>query len=188
MTGSRVKLWRELSREKLLDCRVFEVERSRAVSPEDGSEHEFFRIRNGDWVQIIPITAANEIVMVRQYRHGSSSIVLEIPGGLVDPGETPAAAAVRECLEETGYLADAVHPFGSINPNPAYHTHRLHAFVARGVRRVGEAQITSTEQTEVVLVPLAELESLLRGDEIDHALVAHTLWRFLCEQEASGES
>jgi 8-oxo-dGTP pyrophosphatase MutT (NUDIX family) len=178
---SRAKPWREVSRETLLDCRVFEVERSLAVSPIDDSEHEFFRIRNGDWVQIIPVTPDDEIVMVRQYRHGSSSIVLEVPGGLVDPGEAPADAAIRECLEETGYAAASVHGMGAVNPNPAYHTHRLHSFFARDVRRVGAAQHTVTEQTEVVLVPIDELADLLRADRIDHSLVAATLWRFLHE-------
>lgn len=178
---SRAKPWRELRREPLLDCRVFEVERSVALSPEDESEHEFFRIRNGDWVQLVPITAENEIVMVRQYRHGSSSIVLEVPGGLVDPGETPAAAAARECLEETGYAVDSVEPLGSLNPNPAYHTHRLHAFIARDVRKVADVQVTPTELTEVVLVPVERLAAMLRAGEIDHALVAVTLWRFLHE-------
>lgn len=177
----KAKPWRELDRETLLDCRVFRVERSHAVSPEDGGEHEFFRLRNGDWAQIVPVTADDEIVMVRQYRHGSSSIVLEIPGGLVDAGESPADAAVRECLEETGYAADAVTGLGSINPNPAYHTHRLHAFIARDVHQVAAPQITSTEQTEVVLVRVNDVRELLVSGSIDHALVAGTLWRFLYE-------
>lgn len=178
---SRAKPWRELSREKLLDCRVFEVERSVCASPVDASEHDYFRVRNGDWVQIVPVTANDEIVMVRQWRHGSSSIVLEIPGGLVDAGEDPAGAAQRECLEETGYRAERVIPMGALNPNPAIHTSPLHAFYAPGVEKAGEPQNSATEQTEVVLVPVASLaDRLLRG-EIDHALIVGTLWRFLHE-------
>lgn len=175
----KAKPWRELDCETLLDCRVFEVERTHAVSPDDGSEHEFFRLRNGDWAQIVPVTADAEIVMVRQYRHGSSSIVLEVPGGLVDAGESPATAAARECLEETGYAADDLTALFSINPNPAFHTHRLHAFCARDVRKVAAPQVTPSEQTEVVLVPVADVRGLLLAGAIDHALVAGTLWRFL---------
>jgi 8-oxo-dGTP pyrophosphatase MutT (NUDIX family) len=184
---SKAKPWREVRRETLLDCRIFEVERSLAVSPVDDSEHDFFRIRNNDWVQIIPLTPDDEIVMVRQYRHGSSSVTLEVPGGLVDAGEAPAAAARRELLEETGFAAESVHAMGAINPNPAYHTHRLHSFYARDVRPVAAVQNTPTEQTEVVLVPLAEIADLLRADRIDHSLVAATLWRFLHEHVSNGE-
>lgn len=178
---SRAKPWRELSREKLLDCRVFEVERALCASPVDASEHEYFRVRNGDWVQIVPVTADDEIVMVRQWRHGSSSIVLEIPGGLADPGEEPAAAAQRELLEETGFDVRRLIPMGSLNPNPAIHTSPLYAFYAPHVVRVGEPQNSATEQTEVVLVPVHTVADRILNGEIDHALVVATLWRFLHE-------
>jgi ADP-ribose pyrophosphatase len=176
---TRVKPWHEIRREHLADCRIFDVERSVAESPVDGSVHDYYRVVSRDWVQIIPLTAADEVVMVRQYRHGSSSIVLEIPGGLVNEGEDPAAAAVRECLEETGYRADRVHPLAVLNPNPAIHSHRLYSFYARDVRKTGQIQNTATEYTEVELVPLREMAERLRAGDIDHSLVASTLWHFV---------
>ncbi len=94
------------------DCRIFSVERSVAASPVDGAQHTFYRILTPDWVQILPITAAGEAVMVRQYRHGAQRVTLEIPAGLVEPGEDPAVAGLRECLEETGYRALAAVPLG----------------------------------------------------------------------------
>ena len=178
---SRVKPWREVEREPLADCRIFKIERSRAVSPVDAHEHDFVRIRSDDWVQIIPVTAAGEVVMVRQYRHGPGKITLEIPGGLIDPGEDPAEAAARECLEETGYAARTVLSLGSMNPNPALFSNRLHSFYAHGVERVGEIQNTGTEQTERVLVPVRDLRGLLCDNTIDHTLVAATLWRYVSE-------
>ena len=75
--------------------------------------------------------------MVRQYRHGANRITLETPGGLVDPGETPAEAAAREMLEETGYQAREIISLGGINPNPAIFSNRLHAFPYRAERHVG---------------------------------------------------
>lgn len=179
--ASRVRPWREIARERLLDCRILEVERSIALSPEDGSEHRFVRLRSADWVQIVPVTPENEIVMVKQYRHGSGSVVLEVPGGLVDDGEDPAAAAARECLEETGYRAARVQSMGAMNPNPALFSNRLHSFYAHGVEWVADVQNTGTELTEVVLVPARELRGLLRDNRIDHTLVAATLWRYVCE-------
>jgi ADP-ribose pyrophosphatase len=178
---SEVRDWEEYERERILDCGIFSVERSRARSPEDGSEHDFYRIVSVEWAQVVPVTAGGCIVMIRQYRHGAERITLEIPGGLVDPGETPAAAAQRECLEETGFRAHSVRPLGTLNPNPALFGNRLHAFLAEGVERVGEVQNTGSEHTSVELVPVLEVERLLIEGKIDHALVAGTLWRFLRE-------
>jgi 8-oxo-dGTP pyrophosphatase MutT (NUDIX family) len=174
--------WRELRREALLDCRVFTVERTWAELP-GSAAHDFYRIRCGAWAQIVPVTSAGEIVLIRQYRHGAGASTLEIPGGMVDVGETPEQCAARECLEETGYRAVALRSLGALNPNPALFTNRLHAFYADNVERVGDVQNTDTEHTEVELVPLGRLPLLLSRGAIDHALVAGTLWRFLYERE-----
>jgi ADP-ribose pyrophosphatase len=171
--------WRELERELTADCKIFALERSTAASPLDERPHVFHRIRSVDWVQILPITAAGEAVLVRQYRHGAQRVTLEMPGGLIDPGEEPATAALRECFEETGYRGDTAVSLGIVNPNPALFPNRLHSFYTTGVELKGAVQNTATELTEVVLVPVADLEELLLRGEIDHALVAATLWRYL---------
>jgi ADP-ribose pyrophosphatase len=176
---SKVGQWRELSRETIADGRIFTVERSVAESPVDGKPRPFHRIRSVDWAQILPITADNEAVLVRQYRHGSQRVTLEIPGGLIEAGEDPATAALRECLEETGYRARLARPLGVVNPNSALFAHRLHSFFATDVEPEGAIQNTGSEVTEVVLVPVADLEGLLLAGEIDHALVAGTVWRYL---------
>ena len=174
-----LQAWRELSRETVADCRIFTVERSVAASPLDGKPHAFYPIRSVDWVQILALTADDEAVLVRQYRHGAQRITLEMPGGLIDAGEDPATAALRECLEETGYRARTAQPLGVVNPNPALFQNRLHSFYAAEAEPEGAIQNTGSEVTEVVLVPVANLEGLLVSGEIDHALVAATLWRYL---------
>jgi len=171
--------WREVRREPVADCRIFSVERSIALSPADATLHPFHRIRSVDWAQILPITAAGDAVLVRQYRHGCQRVTLEIPGGLVDPDEDPAAAALRECLEETGYRARAAVALGAVNPNPALFNNRLHAFFAVDVEPERAVENTTTELTEVVLVPVGDIEGLLLRGDIDHGLVAGTLWRYL---------
>lgn len=178
---SEITEWREVRHEFVADCRVFTVERSISLSPVDGAERAFYQIRSPEWAQIVPVTAAREIVMVRQFRHGTGKITLEIPGGLVDPGESPAAAAVRECLEETGYGVREAVPLGVTNPNPALFTNALHSFVAFGAEAERAIANTSSEQTEVVIVPHEELPRLLLAGEIDHALVTGTLWRYWYE-------
>jgi 8-oxo-dGTP pyrophosphatase MutT (NUDIX family) len=176
---SKLGLWHELSSETVADARIFTLEKSLAVSPVDGRPRPFHRIGSVDWVQILPVTAGGDAVLVRQYRHGQQRITLELPGGLMDPGEDPASAALRECLEETGYRGRAASALGVLSPNPALLSNRLHCFYATGVELEGAIQNTGTEVTEVVLVPVTQLESLLVSGEIDHALVVATLWRYL---------
>ena len=177
----RVEPWTELSSEQLLDCRIFKVERTLSRSPVDRSVHEFFRIRSANFAHVVPVTADDEVVMVRQYRHGTGELSLEVPAGLIDPGEDPAAAAARECLEETGYRALELRSLGVLRPNPAVFANYLYTFAAYDVRPEAEILRTETEHTEVELVPIARIAELLTEGVVDHALDTAVLWRFLHE-------
>jgi 8-oxo-dGTP pyrophosphatase MutT (NUDIX family) len=163
--------WPLLASETLHDCAVFTVERALVRSPRSGEAHPFFRIGADPWVNVVPRTADGLLVMVRQFRHGSRRVTLEIPGGIVDPGETPEEAGARELLEETGYRPARLRPLGAVNPNPALFGNVVHTFLAEDVERVGEVRNTGLEETWVELVPEAEIPERLRGGEIDHALV-----------------
>ena len=178
---SRHLIWHELSREPMGSYRVFSVERSRAVSPFDGAERDFYRIRSSSWTQIVPLTKDRHVVMVRQYRHGVGRLTLEIPGGLVAEGEDPGEAAMRECLEETGYRARKAVSLGVLSPNPALFANALYGYLATDVEPEGAIKNDSIEQTEVVLVPERDIPSMILSGEIDHALVVATLWRFVHE-------
>jgi 8-oxo-dGTP pyrophosphatase MutT (NUDIX family) len=171
--------WDVVEHEQLQDCAVFRVMRSLSRSPRTGQLHPFYAIEADPWVNVVPLTASGEIVMIRQWRHGSRAVTLEIPGGIVDPGESPADAAVRELREETGFGGGRLEPLGSVNPNPALFGNRLHTFVARDVVRLGAAENHGLEETAVVLVPRGSLAGLLRSGAIDHALVVAGLCRFL---------
>ena len=184
---SRPRRWNALETEALQDCAVFRVSRTLTESPNTGERHSFFRIDSADWVNVVPVTPAGEIVMVRQYRHGLRDVTLEIPGGMVDPGETPQGAAARELLEETGYRAARLEAIGSVNPNPALFGNRLFAFAAHGCERVAEVANEGTEETLVELVEPQALRRLLREGRIDHGLVMAALFYFDLAREREGD-
>ena len=151
--------------------RVFSVRTDTAISPRTGAEHDFHIIESRDWVNIIPLTSDHRVVMVRQYRHGSRTVTLEIPGGLFDSGDTPEEAAARELLEETGYRAERWIKIGVANPNPAIFSNRCYTFLAQDIQRVSDLTPDQTEDIEVVLIPLMDIPDLIRTGKIDHAIV-----------------
>jgi ADP-ribose pyrophosphatase len=168
--------WQVVAREPLQDCAVFSVERALSRSPHTGEDHPFYRIEASDWVNVVAVTPDDQIVMVRQFRHGSAEVTLEIPGGIIDPGEPPIESAARELLEETGYRARSVVPLGTVNPNPAIFGNRVHTFLATNALPVTEISNSGHEETMVELVPRSELSDRTRAGAIDHALVIAALY------------
>jgi len=175
-----IRDWQRLGDEILLRYKVFQVRKSRRRSPRTGADIGFFLIDTPDWVNVVAVTEDQHLLFVRQLRHGSERVSLEIPGGLIDPADPdPAAAAARELREETGHVAGNLEFLGVMNPNPALFTNRCSVFLATGCRLAGELAMDPGEDIEVVRVPVGEIDGMVRTGEIDHALVlaAIAFWR-----------
>ena len=163
----------------MADCRVFRVRRDLSADPRDGREHDFYVVEAPDWLNVIPLTDGGEVILIEQYRHGTKEVTLEIPGGMVDEGESPREGAARELLEETGYAAKEMISLGRTRPNPAIQDNWIHTFLARGASYRHEPVFEGTEQISVSLAPLAEVPRLIAEGKITHSLVVagfYLLW------------
>lgn len=178
-----VERWEVISSKRDQSYRVFSLRTDRARSPRTGQEHDFFILESSPWVNVIPITAQKEVVMVKQYRHGIGETTLEIPGGLVEKNDTPEEAARRELYEETGYRESRMALLGSVHPNPAIQSNQCYTFLATDVYHAGRQQQDEKEDIEVFLHPLPKIPHLIRDGTITHALVLAAFYRFYMEYE-----
>ena len=102
---------------------------------------------------------------------------METPGGMVDPGEDPQAAAVRELLEETGYESDKWTYLGAVEPNPAFHNHLCHHWLAEDVERTREQDVSAGEMIAVELMTQEAVRDAVVRGELKHALALSALSR-----------
>ncbi|MFP4115091.1 MAG: NUDIX hydrolase [Spirochaetales bacterium] len=172
-------IWHEIETRTLLDAPIFRVYSSRRRA-HDGAEGEYVLLDSPDWAHIVaPVVREDGVecfVMVRQYRHGSRSVTIEFPGGLVDEGEGPDAASLRELEEETGYTASALTLIGVANPNPAFMSNAVYTYVAHGARRTVEQRLDDNERVDAVLVPVREIMDLVPPSFHVHAIMMNALY------------
>lgn len=176
-----LKPWDLVSSRKNHALRIFDLRIDQARSPRTQEVHDFYVLESMDWVNVIPITPDDLIVLIRQYRHGTREITLEIPGGIVEPGDSPEEAARRELREETGFEGAEMVSIGRVHPNPAFLNNHCFTYVARDVVRTGTQTQDEKEDIEVLLRPASEIPDLIRQGQITHSLILAAFYRFYME-------
>lgn len=162
--------WKVLESKKLFSEPWFTVRKDICQLP-NGKKHEaYYILEYPDWATAFALTLDNKVVMVRQYRHGLGEISVELPGGVIDKGETAEQAIRRELKEETGYEFDSVEEIGMVAPNPATSTNYMHMFIAKGGKKVAGQNLDATEDVEVLIVSIDELKKMLRENKIVQSL------------------
>ncbi len=158
--------------------RIFDLRTDTAISPRTGQAHDFFILESAPWVNVIPLTADDQVVLIRQFRHGTRSTTLEIPGGLVEASDDPQSAALRELREETGFEGRDPFFVGKVHPNPAILNNVCFTFAVRDVCQTGEQDPDDKEDIEVLLEPLRSIPDLIVSGHISHSLVMCAFFHF----------
>ena len=165
------KKWKTLETKQIFGNKFFGFREDTVESPKTDNTHPVWVMDAPTWVNVIPITKDQKVVMIKQYRFGSQEISLEIPGGMVDAGEEVFSAAIREMKEETGYDSKEVRQIGKISPNPALMSNNNYSYVAYNVEKTGDQQLDNMEDIEVLEVGLNQIPKLINNGEINHSLV-----------------
>ncbi|HLP02612.1 MAG TPA: NUDIX hydrolase [Opitutaceae bacterium] len=175
-TAGRPSVWERLADAAVDHFRVFRVRRTRYRHPRDRREGEFVVIESNDWVNVLALTDDGRMVLVRQFRFGVHDFTLEIPGGVIETGEDPVAAGVRELREETGFVGRDARLLAQVRPNPAIQANRCHFVLVEGCVPTASTQLDPFEEIEVSLLPVDEVIAQAERGEITHALVIDALF------------
>jgi 8-oxo-dGTP pyrophosphatase MutT (NUDIX family) len=174
-----IRPWKKIGSKPIGDFRVFRIREDRKVSPRTNEAHDFFVVDSANWVNVIAITPDRQLVMVEQYRHGSNTVELEIPGGLMDANDaSPEATAQRELREETGYEGRNARIIGEIFPNPAFMSNTCFTVMIEDCRCVHPVELDHGEDLITRLLPVSEIPRLIVAGTIRHSLVVVALYYF----------
>ena len=171
--------WQNVRSVPVGDFRIFKLRSDIKISPRTGKEHDFYVLDSVNWVNVIALTPDDKLVMVQQYRHGSNTVELEVPGGMMDPHETdPVVSAVRELREETGYAGENARVLGRIYANPAILTNITYTVLIENCRLQHQVEFDHGEDLETLLIPATEIPQLVADEKIGHSLVVVALYHF----------
>lgn len=174
-----IQPWPRIDSRPVGDFRIFTIRSDRRVSPRTRQPHDFYVIDCANWVNVIALTPDRQVVLVRQFRHGSNTVELEIPGGMMDPEDpSPVAAGLRELREETGYEGDAARIIGEVFPNPAIQSNSCFTVLVENCHCVHPTDLDHGEDLATRLVPAAELPALVASGQIRHSLVVAAIYHF----------
>jgi len=189
IAAGMIKPWTKTRTTPLGNFRVFTVRADQKISPRTSQPHDFFIIDCVNWVNVIAVTPDHQLVMIEQFRHGSNTVELEIPGGTMDVTDGSAVAtAVRELREETGYEGDNPRVIGEIFPNPAIMSNTCYTVLVENCQLRHPVEMDSGEDLITRLVPVSQAPELVAQGKIRHSLVVVGLYYFELWQRRSASA
>ncbi|HCN82929.1 MAG TPA: DNA mismatch repair protein MutT [Sphingobacteriaceae bacterium] len=168
--------WEKLSSKYLIKEKWATLRVDTCRMPDGTLIDDYYVLEYPGWVNAVALTENNEIIIIKQYRHAAAEVITEIPGGCIDPGETPEEAVKRELLEETGYAFDKIDPLATLYANPSTGNNKTYSFLATGGRKVQEQHLDGREEIIVELVSMQKLKELLLDNQFAQALHASAIF------------
>ena len=170
--------WQRLSsRYEEAGLMLFEKRIDTLRNPRNGQTFDRLVLESVDWVNVVALDAEGRSLMIRQFRFGVGYNTLETPGGMVDPGEDSKTAAARELLEETGYTSKTWHYLGAVEPNPAFHNHLCHHWLAKDVVSTKAQDLGEGEAITLEFMTQNDVRKAVESGELKHALALSALAR-----------
>ena len=171
--------WKKRGTALVAHTRIFDLRSVRYHHPARKITRDFYVVHSPDWVNVIALTPDNQLVLVNQFRFGVDGFSLEIPGGVMEPGEDPVAAGLRELREETGYEGRRARVIGVTHPNPAIMSNRCHFVLVEQCKKTAGIEWDPDEEIERLAMPVEKVYGQVRAGKITHALVLNALLYFL---------
>lgn len=163
-----MKAWTTVRSRYLVERPWMRLREDEVRLPGRSDLEEYHVVELPDWSCVVCLTEQRQLVMVEQYRHAVEAVSLELPAGAVDPGERPLAAARRELLEETGYVAGEWVALASCAPNPARASNRAFFYAALDATCAQPQTLDDREEIAVHLVDAADALRMADEGEIIH--------------------
>jgi ADP-ribose pyrophosphatase len=170
--------WEKGASRTQLKTRIFEVLGVEYRHGPRERSREFTVIQAPDWVNVVALTSDHQLVLVRQFRFGIDDFSVEVPGGVIEAGEDPVVAGLRELSEETGFSGTQARLLATVHPNPAIQSNRCHLVLVENVRKTHELSWDQDEEIHVSTLPVEEVFTLARNGGITHSLVLNALFMF----------
>ena len=178
-SDSKLSLWSCYNTEQLLDLSICQIMTHKAQNPRTQKEAPFYVLKMPDWVIILALKSNQELIFVKQFRHGIRDITLEFPAGLVDLHENPLDAAKRELREETGFTAQQWKKIGTLHPNPAIQDNQCHIYLAQNLHQTGTLELDEEEDIELKTCRSETIPQMVQDGILTHSLTvaAYFLYR-----------
>ncbi len=174
--------WKRISKKSVFKTGIFNLQLEKSECVRTGAVQNFYYMHCRDWVNVIALNTENMVIVIRQFRHGSSNVEIEIPGGRIERNDFGAVnAGARELLEETGYHGTHGRIIGKVCPNPALQNNYCFTVMFENCVQIAEPELEATEVIETELISIPELEKLVVGGHIQHGLVLNAVHFFEME-------
>lgn len=179
MEQQRDLRWKKLSSKYIYDDRWFRARADSCAFPDGRIIEPYYVVELPDWCNTVVVTADERIILVRQYRYPVDQTTYELPGGIIEKGEDPLNAAIREMEEETGYTSEDVSFLMKLAPNPAINNNTAYFFLAKNAVPAGKQHFDALEDMDTVSFSKEEIWQLLRENQLQHGVQIGPLYAAL---------